>query len=302
MTVSIAALAEGGRRIVIVTDKQFTGDYKIEKIEPKAGVLPMGWIVTYAGDPTFADEAGHRAVPSLRGVTDPIAIADTFHSAFNEQWRHAVKRDVLARHYLRPGSEQDENENAQVDQEIEKYARDDSCDFLLCGFDSSGLGHIFKIGLGAHVQETAFAAIGSGSTIAEYRLAWRKTAVTDSIQRVVYEVYEAKLHAELDPYVGEAMDFWVMTENLRKNATGELDGMSQITPETQKFLNRVFRYFDQTPFRHRANLRLDESLLDRPGEKWEDELDECLRGVLDASGSSSENAPPSSQLRSGVQQ
>jgi hypothetical protein len=318
MTVCIAALALNRTRIVGISDRQRTGEYKIEENTTKSFWLPNGWVAMYSGSPTFALSALQRAHRGLlqarlgvQGDWNRVDVPRTVHAALLDQWRDGVQSEVLAPRFLDIDSyrTKDDKTRAEAETAIAWYRDNVACDLLVCGFQPENHGNLLVITLDGWQSENHFASIGSGSRVAESRLTWQKTDSQDQLGRVLYEVYTAKAHAEMDAFVGKQIDGWVLMKNYGWPDQSDMpNAMRLISDDTLTLLDGVFRYYDQTPFQ--SARRPTEDVPPAPPKNWEWQLDEKLQGVLppqlpaplgDAATSSSATVPPSSQSQSGGQ-
>ena len=255
MTVGIVALALERKAIVLMADKMITmaADLGVEQSETKGAFLPNGWIALYAGGTTFAQlVVGHYPPILEKAVADgadpllPAVVMDSFHRAYADVWDYVVEHEILRpRHFTREEYQSgiaDQATREAVEQEREAKERDESPEFLLCGFDAQGFGHIVNVSLRSEELSGAFDAIGSGGPVAHARLVWQKTNENDELARVLYEVYTAKVQAEMNRFVGPGSDAYVMFGN------GQ-DNLRALSDDSKRRLAEVFRFNDRTPFR-----------------------------------------------------
>lgn len=306
MTVGIAALANGATRIVLMTDKQMTGDYKIEEPTEKTYWLRNGWVAAYAGDRDFAIRTVHRTNAMLGEYEkqkipwDRIDMGNVCHEAMTAQWRAAVSQIVLAPMFVELDTyrSKDEKTRNEAEAAIKKFRENRTAELLLCGFSTDSrnpgrhIGRLFIIRLDdGPTEEFHFAAIGSGAGVAQSRLTWQKTNKNDPLRRVLYEVYTAKAHAEqMDAYVGKESFAYVLVQNWDLNPTTENDAARVITEDAQAFLDTIFRYYDQTPFKKAR--RDKEATQPKPPDDWENTLNAFLADVLPTPETVATAAPP----------
>jgi hypothetical protein len=313
MTVGIAALAEDGKAIVLMADKQFTGGadaVRTENMPAKAFVLPNDWIALFAGDLTFAESVVLLSQADFRSVQPipmyALAVAATIRKAYLRTFNETLTADLFLprlwdrERFIR--REYDAGTNDEIEAAIAEYAENNTCEFLLCGFTPEGDGQVIHVDLDSHEDEHAFGVVGSGGNIARSRLTWQRTGPLHSLSRVLYETFEAKAHSEMNAFVGPRVDAWIMFAN-------GVEGTREVTDDTKTLLNAVFRWNDQTPFA-RA-LRDDEKKPDAPPTEWETILEHDKLGpilteirkarVVGPSASPSATAQPSSQSQSGGQ-
>jgi len=166
----------------------------------------------------------------------------------------------------------DEATIRQVEALIDDYQRDSTADLLVCGFDSGWQAQIISLTIGGGSFGEPNKAIGSGSDLAGSQLAWQKTARSDKLTRVVYEVYKAKQYAELNVYVGKTSDCFVMFRN-------GIEGIRTLSQDSKDSLASAVEYDKQTPFK--KDLRTREIKLAAPARaNWEDEMRDLKLGPV----------------------
>lgn len=282
MTVGIAALAERRQAIVLIADKQFTDEasgLRVSGHDLKAFQLVNGWIVLYAGDPTFATLVVQRAENQLRSgvlrLTDAVGAMNWMRDAYMAVYEDEVDRVVFRPSLLERDRfvqrTYDEATIRGAEAQIERFQISGTCELLLCGFDADDEGQIIKVTMDACEISDSYATIGSGGAFADAHLAWRRTESSDPLPRVVYEAYEAKLHAELNAYVGTRDDALVMVSNER----GEVRLLSD---DTKELIRVTVMSQDFTPFRSAAARR--EEAVPQPPRDWERVLVEDKLGPI----------------------
>ena len=316
MTVGVAALTENGQAIVVMTDKRITiGDYDLttEQTFAKLFETANGWFAAYAGNATFAESViafGHGTWDALspdKRPTYQIGMLEHFHRAYLDKYEDAVERNVLRprlydRDFWRDKSitsDFDAGLRDELTAAFTDFDDDQGADLLLFGFDPRLEGHILSVGLEHQIHEQEWAAIGSGGAIAEGRLAWQKTRRDRGMARTLYEVYEAAVHASMNPAVGVNLIAAVMWKNGR-------DGIEPVPTGIMRLLDEVFRFNDHSPFMTTNVVGTDEPLIP-PHPKWETTVREWVEGVMGrrsewiarATLPSSPNAPeqPSAQSK-----
>lgn len=252
MTVGIAAKAEDGHAIVVMLDKQRTNDVsglKINDVDVKGFPLDNRWSLFYAGDGTFANSVAteanrllsRRAEEGVAAPSDADGIRDWVRTAYQTVYDDQIRFVVFGPHSYDRQKYVDRTYDSDTIREIEaleeEYKRENTADLLVCGFDADGEGQIIKI-VPDHAGEVAgsIAAIGTGQDVAEQQLAYRKTVMSERLPRVVYEVFEAKVHAE-NAYVGEPTDAFVLFRL----------GSVYLSDNTKDELRAALRRYDSAP-------------------------------------------------------
>lgn len=128
----------------------------------------------------------------------------------------------------------------RIDAMLDLWRDDATADLLAFGFDQAGDGQIVKVTLDGAEVAGSWAAIGSGAAIAEQQLSWRGMVMSESLQRVVYQVFEAKAHAERNAYVGGMTDALIMFANGAK-------GGVHLTDDTKTKLAEQISHYDRAP-------------------------------------------------------
>lgn len=220
MTVCIAALAEDSRAIVLASDKATTigamrDDTDAQKILP----IASGWAALTSGNGGRCD-AVVRAISALASVTPGITDDATLLGHHVEQIyqtlrNKTVEQEVLSSHLLdmtlysaRPNTLLPLPESVVTDVRRDLRGFDFDVDLLVCGFDVHRRANLILIsskGLAVNVTNEGFFAIGSGLEAAAGRLLWQGFTRRRPLERVLYEVFDAKAHAELIEGVGY---FW----------------------------------------------------------------------------------------------
>lgn len=302
MTVGVAALAEKGRAIVIVTDKRITiGDNELVTEQTFAKVLPTanGWYAAYAGDATFAESVialAHTKWDQRAAGERPtfqIGMLDHFHKAYLDRFEDAVDRNVLRprlydRELWRDKSTRadfDKSLREAIEEDFEDYDEETGAALLVFGFDPRDRGHILSVGLHHQLHELEWASIGSGAPIANGRLAWQKTDIQRGLARALYEVYEAAVHASMNPAVGTEVVAFVMRRNHE---------LIVVPDEALSIIEGVFRYNDQTPFRQTNRHPVKDRTYAEPV-NWEAQLQAWVQAVMTPTSSPTAPAQPSSQ-------
>lgn len=303
-----------------MSDKQLTEEpsgLKISSVAVKGFALANGWLALYAGSGTFAQVvveiandglgqllAGGTAAPDT-AVGTMLWLKDAYQRAYDAITRFDVFGPKLLDRDKFVARTYDEATIRQVEGLLYSFIEDDTADILAVGFDRHGDGQIVVVNAETEEVSDSFATIGSGGGIAGAHLSWRGTGFKDRLQRVVYEVYEAKAHAQRNAYVGEETDAFVIFHN------GPSGGV-YLTRDTLDSLGVVVEHYDKVPIV--GARRPDKKIPKEPPTDWEHTLTELKLGpvvkVVESyrshpqdrakwGGGSSASGQPSSQSQSG---
>lgn len=288
MTVCVAALAKDSRAIVMVADKALTYGDNVYRpaMTGETGIVKMlplgdsGWNALVAGSPTFADLVVRRAA-NVASADPDVAnsvteMMECVKRAYQQEREQAVIDEVLQPRLLTKELfvardakmlPLDSTYLIDVANRIAQYNCD--CSLLVCGFDGSNEGAIFTVnnpGVAASHALAGYGAIGIGDEIAISRLLWRQAEAEDDVDVALYQVFEAKAHAELIQGVGGSSDAWVMTPGRT----------AKVEPETIELLEMVFISASSIPFKPRPGWYEPQS----PPPDWERKLKRFMRKLM----------------------
>jgi len=117
------------------------------------------------------------------------------------------------------------------------------CDVIFCGFDSKGRAFIQAItspGKIIDATHQGFYAIGSGWEKAISRLLWMDSDKSDSIEKALYDSFDAKASAEMVPSVGYEWDARVVVK-------GSTDAPN-IDELTKEAIERLWSRSNKSPY------------------------------------------------------
>jgi hypothetical protein len=116
------------------------------------------------------------------------------------------------------------------------------CDLMMCGFDSSKSGFIMSaVSPGNVLVQTieGYHSVGIASEIAKSRLLFSKYKREQPIGRVLFDVLDAKINAEMSSGVGFSWDAQVIYP----------DGIGKVPEKPLKqLLERAWDYHNMSPF------------------------------------------------------
>ncbi len=231
MTVCISAFAAKAKAIVLVADKMLTYDpYGPSPMQSDTGISKIlhladsGWEALFAGRGAFAEKVVNQAnIAFLEKRAIAISyeeVTDCITNAYQQVREREVVDTVLRPRLLDKDSfikrsSQDlqplnEELSREIVQSLLKY--DTGCTLMVCGFDRYG-PHIFTIGdngvPSSHDLE-GFCAIGIGEQAATSRLLWEEVDRNDPLATAIYNVFHAKVQAEIIQGVGYLWDAHVL--------------------------------------------------------------------------------------------
>jgi hypothetical protein len=91
------------------------------------------------------------------------------------------------------------------------------CAMIVCGFDSQG-SHIFRVKNGGGFDPCdmeGYAVIGGGEDASRGRIIWSETDRRESLESVMYDVFDAKVSAEIIQGVGYTWDWHILVAGKR---------------------------------------------------------------------------------------
>jgi hypothetical protein len=152
-----------------------------------------------------------------------------------------------------------------IAEEIDKFDMD--CELLLCGFDLMWQPFIIDLahpGIAADMTRTGFHAIGSGWEKATSKLLFSEYKRTSTVQRILYEVFDAKANAELDAHVGYEWDAVIVVR--------PPISFCEMPKEVKDLTERVWAQFNRSPF-DRYNKAEN---LEPPPKNWKNKLEKLI--------------------------
>lgn len=285
MTVCVAAVAERDRAIVMVADKALTfpASFGTTPMQADTGtkkivsIASSGWQALISGEPSHAEDVLQEASallsqdPSISGECN--AMKGCMWEAYKKVREKAaidkiLRPRLLAKDLLVARSSSllplPNSQMLVISDELAKFTMD--CALLVCGFDKDKDPHLFEVSdsNGAVSHDMAgFHAIGVGSEVAEGRLLWHEIDRGEGLGEVLYQVFDAKAHAEIIQGVGYAWDAEVMVAGKKAKS---------VPKRITKLIEEIWEEAVRWPFSKQAK-KLDP-------EKWKKELKDFSRQVL----------------------
>jgi hypothetical protein len=272
LTICIAALADEGRAIVCVADKMLSfGEYlqwdsDVTKIIHIARTNTVGLI---AGSLSHCEDVLNNLMhPEFGKRLDDSVIK--LRNAYENTFERFQETDVLFRHGLDRKSYRTLLGNTQVPRVLERIADEMDvfasqrwdCDLMICGFDENQ--HAFNMSASAPgnvlVQTIqGYHSIGIASSIANSRLLFSKYKREHSIGRVLFDVLDAKVNAEMSAGVGFNWDGRVIFQ----------DGIGEVPEKPIKeLLERAWDHHNLSPFEKWSPIEN----MPKPGKGWQQKI------------------------------
>jgi hypothetical protein len=255
MTICIGALAAKEKAIVALADRYLTFSQDILGETDSIKIIAVK-----EGGPhaliSGSDDAIGRVLEKLRedkdiGV-DRKETKDRCETAYLE-----AEKEILEKKYLSPFITMGDYSKALLKPKVnkplqaiaEKIRKDReesdsptfSCELVLCGFDNGELPYLTSLGrfgVCTDMTSTGFCATGSGSAYALQRLLsleWKRTFTVD---RALYELFDAKVQAENDINVGYDWDAVVITEH----------GCTSVPEDIKVMIDRAWIKLNRSPY------------------------------------------------------
>jgi hypothetical protein len=225
MTICIAAICDGGKHIVVATDRMFTApppiNVEFETDEIKIENLAPACVALTAGSSAYAFEVVKAAQDQLAGSQAPATehVAEVVRSAYEKVRSIKVHETLLIPHlgpdFLRVvaiGTTLPSYLQAQPNLYMNLVQAMNGfnlgAEIIVAGVDAAGarLAVIGNPGTMMWADKLGHAAIGSGAIHAATRLNLGAQTRRSHLAETLYRVYEAKKAAEVAPGVGNATD------------------------------------------------------------------------------------------------
>ncbi len=281
MTVCIGALGNYSTRrpkasaIVCVADKATTlgEDIQWESDTDKIVELgPSGPVLLTSGD----DRNISRLVKGLKKqlkVQNVDEIVRTCEDVYGRCFAELTTRQHLSQILMSPKEFVAAVSGTAINPFVEGVARkmakyNMDCDVVLCGFDSSGRPFLVQAespGVATDVTSQGFEVIGSGSDRAAPRLLWSGYERAHSVDRLLYDVFDAKANAEMNVGVGYEWDATIVVAGR----------IVRVPTEIKQLVERAWIQYSYSPFEQR-----EPDDLPKPPRNWKEQLKKYITSVL----------------------
>ena len=255
MTICIGAICNGGKHIVIATDRMFTSpapvSLEFETDEPKIEVFADGIVVLSAGNTAYVSEMLDLAKTKLKGNNRPsvdevtTALREAFEKVRVQKAEEQIVIPMLGNDFMafrNRGGTLPAYLQAQpgVYQNLVAMATQFNIgvELLVAGIDESGahLAAIGNPGTSASLDKVGFGAVGSGAIHAITTLELSGQSRSRSMMETLYVVYQAKEASQVAPGVGKETDLAVINADrtIKKCEPGILEALEQIRAADRK--------------------------------------------------------------------
>ncbi len=221
MTTCVATICDGGKAIILATDKMIGTTFSQAGTGKKILSLHQCWKAMFAGEAIEpAYPIVERAARSLKEVDHPTLndLRTTLQAAWTAERGMAAEAQYLSRRGMTVKQLVDEGKDRLLPQDFQFLLdRLDQMEFQLdimaAGFDENGDARILMgsgDGSGIFKDYAGFWAIGSGGQNAIMMLNYRRVTPEMSVREAMYYTIEAKYYGELAPGVSEDTDLIVL--------------------------------------------------------------------------------------------
>jgi ATP-dependent protease HslVU (ClpYQ) peptidase subunit len=252
VSVCIAIIAGHEEQLVLVSDSKVTfGDFSADKVADKNITLLADWAVLFAGDDVGSAGPICRRTQQrcLRDsvFSDADRIAQILHEEMKEELARTIEAKVLSRYRLTLGEFKAKGKKVftdavyfEVSSKIDRVSL--PLKFMLCGFDSKGVGHIRYITAAEppkDVDQIGFFAIGSGADSALSSLChsadYLHMSRHSELAEAAYHALAAKFMSESDPKVGKHTFLVALQKGKVAKFMTALYGIEHIRSQWEKF-------------------------------------------------------------------
>jgi len=284
MTICIAAFAAESKAIVCIADRAVTyasttggpssqADEGIQKI---VELGRTGWIALIADDVPFAQKVTDEMNSNIGSERSPTAqqMMRWARTAYEKYQEEEIVARVLTPNLLtrddflrRPAALQPLDtkyvlEIARLIQEV-----DVNCTLLICGFDAQG-PHIIKVRNGGGVDPCdieGYGVIGGGEDTSRGRIIWSETDRSDELESVMYDVFDAKVSAEIIQGVGYVWDWRILLPGKRAR---------KVPKRISELIDKLWITNNRSPFAESLSVR------QKPPKNWKRRLEEFSSRVI----------------------
>ena len=278
MTICVGTFAADGHAIVCVADRSVTygDDIMGESDATKIIQLPSGAIALVSG---IEGEFERLIAKLARNRNLGKSLQDTI--GYCEAQYLEVKRELRKIRLLEPNlTDEEKLREAASIPDANQYIKglmsqvavfDISSYILLCGFDESGKAFLLEIAPPGEVRDLSrlgYHAIGSGGQYAISRLVWSEYTRDKPIDEVLYHALDAKISAEINPFIGGEWDAVVVVAGNK---------LTEVPKGIKKILDRLWVKYDESPYYDRKS---DDDPWELPPKDWKTQLYDFAEGIL----------------------
>ncbi len=278
MTICVSALAAEHKAIVCVADKALSYDDQTQWDSDGNKMIqinPSGTLLMFSGDELPLQKvtwALHAKGKEL-WYKERTAIVRVCEDEYKLVLDKMVEDKFLTPRLLKRTDYIAAVTSGTINSYIKQLAEDLAafelaCDLLVCGFDFMESPFILEItspGIATDMTMTGFHAIGSGHEKAKSRLLFSEHKRIHSIERTLYDAFDAKAFAEMSQGVGYEWDATIITKS----------GFHPVPEDIKKLIEKVWARSNRSPF-DKYNPKEDEK---SPPKNWKEQLAEFSSGL-----------------------
>lgn len=260
MTVCIAAIAAESKAIVCIADRALTFAGAMASAQTDSGVTKIidipgtNWCAMFSGEDLLfpervLDRVASEIAKQKHGAVSRALMEAAVKTAFYEQWQTEIEDRVLRPKLLERASFTAENKDVRLldtaylntlAEEIATHRND--CSMIFCGFDSTG-PHIFSASAPAGqispCDWQGFQVIGAGEETARNHLIWSEFDKDDSLESVLYDVFNAKVATEVIQGIGYAWNWKIIVAGRKPKP---------LPKRIDKLVDRVWETLNRSPY------------------------------------------------------
>jgi len=251
VTICVATLAASYKAIVCVADKALSYQDQIQWDSDGSKMItinPSGTLLMVSGDelPISKMTAALYAKGKELWYKDRPAIVKICEDQYKGMLDEMIEGQYLTPRLLKRTDYTAAVTGASINSYIKDLAEqiaafDPQCDLLVCGFDKLGTPFILDLkspGIATDMTMTGFQAVGCAWDKAVARLLFSEHKRTHSIERSLYDAFDAKAFAEMSQGVGYEWDAMVILEN----------GFHEVPEGIKKLIEKVWARGNRSPF------------------------------------------------------
>lgn len=268
MTVCIAAISAQSKAIVCIADRALTFAGATASAQTDSGVTKIvdipntHWCAMFSSDDLAFPEYVLRIVSRevgkrKRNEMDRAIMEDAVRTAFYEQWQlevedRVLKPKLLTRQSLTATPLETRDARLLNTEYLNILAQEmadhrNNCCMVFCGFDSAG-PHIFSCSTPAGqinpCDWQGFQVIGAGEETARNHLIWSEYSKEDSLESVLYDVFNAKVATEVLQGVGYAWNWRVIVKDRKPQP---------LPKRLDNLIDKVWEAFNRSPYGYKRN-------------------------------------------------
>jgi len=280
LTVCVAAIAAESDALVLISDKAVTRGFMVSdtSICKMSRIGDSPWHALISGDISICDEVLQRAEDALAKKKDDADSYVSMMRLVSKAYADAYEAHLIAQTLTPKLLTKDDLVNRprrllplpdnlldEIAEDRKTFERDYwSCDVLVCGFEpSSGSPRLFRVlkpGTAFSENRLGYTAVGIGEDAAIGHLMWFESDRDDALDMVLWDAFDAKVHAELMQSVGYNWDAHIILKSRPDEAI-------RVPDELQKIMDKAMNHINCSPFD-----RTPETEDEIPPDDWKEQI------------------------------